>query len=198
MRRGSRGLHLDYAALHARYMAGESGVTIAAELGIDFTGLYASWKRRGYAIRSARQAAKLLHEQRPELGRGIEIATAARRGSTDTMATRVRRAQTREAKLIGVSDHEARLAERLREAGCEFRQQAAIGPYNVDFVIGDVALDIDGGGHNPRVRANRAARQAFIEAQGYRVAHVETRRRDWLAEALRHANTGLKSRTQLG
>lgn len=198
MRRGSRGLHLDYAALHARYMAGESGVAIAREMGIDFTGLYASWKRRGYPIRSARAAATLLREQRPELRELIRHAQAARRGTPYPMSTRVKRAQTREARGIGISENERRLAVLLRKARCPFRQQAAIGPYNIDFLVGDLALDIDGGGHNPRVRANRAARQAFIEAQGYRVVHVETRRRDWLAEALHHANTGLKSLTQLG
>jgi very-short-patch-repair endonuclease len=198
VRRGSRGLHLDYAALHARYMAGESGVAIATELGIDFTGLYASWKRRGYPMRSTREAARLICQQRPDRRELIRHAQAARRGTPYPMSTRVKRAQTREARGIGISDNERRLGERLREAGIAFRQQAAIGPYNVDFLIGDLALDIDGGGHNPGVRANRPARTAFIEAQGFRCVAVETRRKGWEGVALRHANTGEKSLTQLG
>lgn len=183
MRRGSRGLHLDYAALHARYMAGESGVAIARELGIDFTGLYASWKRRGYPIRSQRAAKLLLFDQRPDLRQNIRHAQAARRGTPYPESTVVKRAQTREAKGIGISDHELRLAERLAAEGIAFRPQAAIGRYNVDFLIGTLALDIDGGGHNPRVNANRETRRTFLESQGLKSVHVKARG-EWVERAL--------------
>ena len=192
-------MHLDYAALHARYMAGESGVAIAAELGIDFTGLYASWKRRGLPVRSSRDAARLLCQQRPDRRELIRHTQASRRGTPYSEATVVKRAQTREARGIGISDNERRLGERLTAEGIAFRQQAALGRYNVDFLIGTLALDIDGGGHNPRVNANRAKRHAFLESQGLTSVHVKARG-EWIERALSvvHANTGEKSRTHWG
>ena len=161
-------------------------MALAAELGIDPSGLYASWKRRGLSMRSASDAARLRHVQHPDTT--IEIAQAARRGTKDSMAVRERRAVTREARGLGISGNERRLAEVLRELAIPFRQQAAIGPYNADFAFDDLRLvvEIDGGGHNTRVRDLRAERTAFIQDSGWRVVHVETRRRDWMRVVVDH------------
>lgn len=189
-KRGSRGLHLDYHALHQRYLAGESGVSLAREVGIDFTGLYASWRRRGLPIRSAAEAARLTVAQDPARASGlIRSATAARRGTTDPMEVKIARARTREARQLGRSPLEDVFAAALDALGISYRRQAAIGPYNVDFAFDDrmLAIEISGGGHNSRVSRNRKARDAYLADAGWRVVWVERRRVDWLAVAIKAA-----------
>src|SRR5260221_13474770 len=97
MSRGAAERSIDYRALYERYLAGESGTVIAASEGIGFDGLYKAWRRHGWPIRSSRQAARLLVDQNPARARGlIEHATRVRRGSVDSLETKVRHAQTRQ------------------------------------------------------------------------------------------------------
>ena len=184
MKRGRRNLHLDYRALYERYLAGESGVSIARELGIDHTGLYMSWKRRGWPMRSASEAARMPFDRDPSRGKWITQAMqAARRGNTDPMWRKEQRARTREAKMLGTSPLEDALATQFDALGLTYIRQKAIGPYNADFAFPTehLVVEVDGGGHNPRVRANHAARTAYLVSEGWRV--VELNRR-WLAEHL--------------
>lgn len=177
---------LDYQGLHDRYMAGESGTAIAESEGIKWSGLYRAWKRLGLPRRSGTDAARLLIAQHPERRDLIQHATNVRRGGTDSMVVREQRARTREARHLGISHHEQVLADLLTARGVSFRQQAAIGPYNVDFAFDDlrITLDVDGGGHNPRVNANRAARTAYIVEQGWTSHRTRTRRTHWIGEVL--------------
>lgn len=179
MKRGSRGLHLDYEALHRRYEAGESGVELAREMGIDPTGLYASWKRRGLRMRSRSEAKRLEFERYPERKAAAPLAMQeSRRGAVDPMERRMARALTREERQLGTSRLEDEVAAYLDGHGIEYVRQKAIGPYNVDFAVpaAGVVIEIDGGGHNPRVRANRARRTAYIESSGWEVVDVKLTR----------------------
>ena len=200
MKRGSRGLHLDYVALHQRYVAGESGVEIARSVGIDHTGLYMAWKRRGLPMRSGSEAKRLEFQRYPERRTAAPMAMqAARRGNTDPMERRIRRALTREERQLGTSRLEDEVAAYFDQNGVEYVRQKAIGPYNVDFAIpaAGVVIEINGGGHNPRVRANRARRTAYIESEGWEVVDVTLTRgvaggvaienESRLITALRHA-----------
>lgn len=188
MPRGGKERPIDYAALHARYVAGESGMAVAESAGIKWSGLYRAWQRLGLPRRTASQAAQLLFEQQPERARLIEHATAKRRGGHDTLATVEQRARTREARGLGISAAENVLAGRLRALGFTVRQQMAIGRYNVDIAIAErqIVVEVDGGGHSFRSRDNAEERRAYIEAQGWTVIHVWAKARtlDWLERAL--------------
>jgi len=179
MKHGSRGLHLSYEALYRRYMAGESGVEIAREIGIDPGGLYMSWRRRGLPMRSRSEAKRLEFKRYPQRKVTAPLAMQeARRGAVDPLPRREQRARTREERMLGTSRLEDELAAYLDRLGVAYIRQKAIGPYNVDFALPDTGLviEVDGGGHNPRVRANRFKRQALIEAQGWYVINLRLRR----------------------
>lgn len=205
MRTGRRGLTIDYRALYDRYLAGESGVAIAQDAGIHFTLLYRMWKRMGLPRRSGKDAARLNADRDPvRASRLIEYATAVRRGGHDTLATKERRALTRERRGLGISDQEHELAERLRSEGHAVRQQMAVGPYNVDLTIeaARLVIEIDGGGHSQRAREMAATRRAYIEAQGWTVLHVWAKKRypGWLDRALAsvHHSIGTQSSVPFG
>lgn len=205
MRTGRRGLTIDYRALYDRYLAGESGIMIAADIGIHFTMLYRNWKRLGLPRRSTREAARRNADRDPAAAsHWIERATAVRRGGHDTLETKVRRAQTRERRGLGISDQEHELAERLRAEGHAVRQQMAVGPYNVDLTIEAhrLVIEVDGGGHSRRSRDMAAERRAYIEALGWHVLHVWAKRRSvgWQERAMVsiHHCIGTQSSVPLG
>ncbi len=63
----------------------------------------------------------------------------------------------------------------LREAGCRFRRQAAVGPFIADFAWlgGGIVVEVDGGQHGaPEDRAADARRDAWFIANGFRVVRV--------------------------
>ncbi|MCH8498490.1 MAG: endonuclease domain-containing protein [Marinobacter sp.] len=71
-----------------------------------------------------------------------------------------------------MTDTEHKLWYLLRDRrfqGTKFRRQHPIGPYIVDFVSlpARLIVELDGGQHNGCVRD--AARDAWLEAEGYRV-----------------------------
>lgn len=173
--RGRQERAIDYRALYERYLAGESGVAIAADVGIGFDGLYKAWSRHGWPRRDARAAARLVVAKDPDRARTlIEPATRARRGGHDTLETKEQRALTRERRGIGISAQERDLVERLRAEGYAIRQQMAVGPFNVDLVIEShrLVIEVDGGGHSKRSREMAPTRRAFIEARGWTILHV--------------------------
>jgi very-short-patch-repair endonuclease len=63
------------------------------------------------------------------------------------------------------------LLRTLKPLGMQFRRQAPIGNYIVDFVwyAGKVAVEIDGSQHAEQRRAYDERRTAWLQSQGYRV-----------------------------
>lgn len=190
---------IDYRSLYDRYLAGESGVAIAADVGVHFTLLYRMWRRLGLPRRNAKEAARRNADRDPVRARALmEYATRIRRGGHDTLATKERRALTREERGLGISAQERELAERLRAEGHAVRQQMAVGPYNVDLTIEALGLviEVDGGGHSRRSREMAAERGAYILAQGWTVVHVWAKARTlgWHERAIDQIHTAMPLR----
>ena len=148
---------------------------IAASEGIGFSSLYRSWKRRGLAVLTMSESKRRQYVMHPEQ-RALHTAKmqAARRGSTDPIERRIQRAQTRERLMLGTSPLEDGVAARLDSLGLPYVRQRAIGPYNVDFALPHhgIVIEVDGGAHNRKVRAKRAERDAFIEAEGWHIVRI--------------------------
>lgn len=73
-------------------------------------------------------------------------AHAATKGRKPTDAERILQAISRQNAMSMATDEEGELAAVLRSKGLEVIQQQAVGPYNLDFGIAPVAVELFGGG----------------------------------------------------
>lgn len=105
-------------------------------------------------------------EERKQL---TEAAHAARRGQSDTEECKVRRAQVR-SRLVGPG--ERLVANALREAGIEFDAQAPVHIYNIDLLVGSVAVEPRCGTMNPMNDTERARRTMDLFDRGIRTFWV--------------------------
>lgn len=151
-----------------RYAAGVSVQELAKEAGV-----------------AAGTMAKRLREQGVEIAPpSTSAANIARRGSRSSIAELERRARGREGRLDRNSRHEVELAALFTERAIEFIPQKAIGPYNVDFALASapIAVEVRGGGGNPRVVANRMKRIEYLLDRGWTVIEVFMRRMEMTAK----------------
>lgn len=141
-----------FKALHERYIAGESGVALASEAGIDFANLYTAWHRRGWPVRDGQEAAALRYaDTSPEYRQALTVAAHdAVRGRGQSFEHRCRIALGRERTLAHQSETEELLLNMLPVDAIPGK---AVGPYNVDIAIGTVAVEIYGGTWHAQGRA---------------------------------------------
>lgn len=74
---------------------------------------------------------------------------------------------------FSLSPPEILLAEQLKKSKVAFRQQATIGFYKIDFLINNLAVEVDGPSHrwNP-VNASDKKRTAFLKLKGYDILRL--------------------------
>jgi very-short-patch-repair endonuclease len=90
---------------------------------------------------SAGMMSKTTSEHRRSSGRAG--GPIGRRGKTESLAKKIKRAKTVEATGGQLSNPtEAEIAARFTAAGVTFRRQTAIGPYLGDFAVGSVIVEI--------------------------------------------------------
>ena len=166
---------LSNAEVRLLYEGGAKAARIAELAGVS---------ERAIRKRLARMAVPM--RTRQDYPANMAAAHVARRGNTDPIERREARARTRERLQLGTSAVEDYLARALDELGIAYIRQRAIGPYNVDFLIGTVVVEVNGGGHNPRVRAKAPERLAYLEGLGYTVLSYRPQRQPhWVADVLR-------------
>lgn len=132
-----------------RFTSGESKSSIAHSFGVNLSIVqnmlaYCGIPRAG----SQKEGIKLRYsfmsdEARKEI---TKKANQGRKGNIDTYERKIRRAKTNSQNFTNVSKYERTFAELLTENGIEFTQQANIGIYNADFAVGNIAVEIFGGG----------------------------------------------------
>lgn len=86
------------------------------------------------------------------------------------MDRRVTRAQLRKLTRRSSTKGERRIAEILKVHKIPFRAKARVGRYEIDFLIGRVALEVDGSVHdkiNP-------VRDSFLFNEGYVPTHIRS------------------------
>lgn len=149
----------DVGALHARYMAGESSVELAATVGCHSLTLRNAFRRHGLPVRDASSAhtlsaARMTPEQRAAMTASAHDAV---RGRKVSIAERSKTALTREANPPELSPAEARVLLNLESFGVHVQRERACGPYNIDFAVNRaVAVECFGGGWH--ASAHHAAR----------------------------------------
>jgi very-short-patch-repair endonuclease len=162
-----------------RYQSGESCAQIAERFGISaapvgrylhragiqarprWHGLQAGLDAADPEILRAKRAANARTrwenaspEQRAAI---VGPANEAARGCTRSVETKTRIAATRARLRTSDSPYEAQVAEWLRERGVAFTQQFPAGPYNLDFAVGNIALEFTTGWARKKKWGDRTA-----------------------------------------
>ena len=120
-----------------RYQAGESENKLSGEFGISRSVITRILRDHGIHHRGRSEAELLKWSHMSPERRRNQVAAAhqAARGRTITWAEKCKHAISNEQSLIRSVPIEARLAEKLVEAGFNVTQQKAIGAYNIDVAI---------------------------------------------------------------
>lgn len=187
------------AAIHARYMAGESTVDLANDIGCHSSTLRNTFKRKGLQVRSFSEMQHVLYAKRtPEdVAKITAAANAAARGRRATLAERCRRALTKERSPGRMTKAEAALHAELEAIGLPIQRERACGPYNIDFAIGHaVAVECFGGGWHASGRhaARHEKRCRYLLDAGWHVVlvWVDGRRSGPAIHALEHVISQLQ------
>lgn len=165
-----------------RYQAGESEKAIAKSLGIGRPTVRRFLLRQGVQPRGRSESmfvrmARTPADERRALARA---ANRAARGRVVAESSMIKRAATREQRQSGVHASHRKFAGTLT-VGCQRLAvcEKAVGPYNVDIAVGNVAVEIYGGGWHGygRHRARSAERFRYLLDRGWRVVIVWTDQR---------------------
>lgn len=182
-----------------RYLSGESAIDIANSLGCSAVPVYRVLRERG-AIRSMKSASQArwsrqdervktsaanvrVWQNRTDAERAAQLASAhaAARGRKADMEERCRRALSREGRLDSRSSLEPLFFSAMRDRGVIFDgMQTAIGPYNADFTIGRIAVEVRGRGFDDDFRSRFENRMRYFLDAGWSVLWFIFTDRHWV------------------
>lgn len=138
-------------AIIERYIAGESELSLAKEIGVSRPTLRSRLVERGVTIRNGSDAnrermKRLSPEDRKELAKAAHDKI---RGSKRSKVELIRRAVKRQETLQYQSEAEKVLIQLLRDRGVlGIVPQKAIGPYNIDIAIEGQSVAVEVMGHS--------------------------------------------------
>ncbi|MFF9309895.1 hypothetical protein ACF1BS_03200 [Streptomyces sp. NPDC014748] len=160
------------AEIVSAYVAGESELTLAQRYGVERNVVRRRLEEAGVEIRNRSEAntnrmARLTPEERAAQ---TAAAHAAMRGRRVPEKERLLRAARREETLSHASAREGVFAAHL-ETSLPVTPQKAIGPYNVDFAVGPIAVEILGGSWHA-YKPYHAERTPYILNQGWHMLFI--------------------------
>lgn len=168
-----RQIPLSEKEIATAYEAGASGLQLSRTHGVSRSVIRRCLAEAGVAIRGRTEAGLVRAAQMTPEQRAAQAAAAhdASRGRTVPMVEQCKSAKGRERIPGPMSVHEQRFASWLTELHVPYRREVAIGPYNVDFAIGSVAVEILGGEWHG-YKTIHARRTPYILNQGWAMAFV--------------------------
>lgn len=130
-----------------QYLDGESVYSISNRLGVSRAVINKNLLRNGISHRGQSEAGLINWGRMSSTKRSEQVsaAHAAVLGRKVSFEERCKSAKARENALVGISETEIKFSKLMEQSGISFKQQTAIGPYNCDFTIGKVAIEIFGG-----------------------------------------------------
>lgn len=128
-----------------RYRSGASLKQLSRESGYGRNVLFRRFSELGVPVRSRSDAERMKWRglDSDARHRRLAIAHAARRGMRDSLAVRIRRAQTMMRRLARVGSTEHPVVEAIRAKDGRFVEQVSIGPYNVDAAIPKLRVAVE-------------------------------------------------------
>jgi very-short-patch-repair endonuclease len=167
---------LPEAEIVAAYEGGESEQSISIRYGVMRAVVRRHLKKAGVPLRGHSEAqslrmARLNPEERAKL---TEAAHEAVRGKPVSGRSLQLAAQRREQNPwhANRSTGEREFRQWLQERGLSATPQKAIGPYNVDFAVASVAVEILGGGWHSAKHARHAVRTPYILDAGWHLLMI--------------------------
>jgi len=171
-------VNLPVVEVVTRYQLGESEKSLANRFGVARNVIRRHLRIADVPARGRSEAmfVRMLRtspEDRAKLAEAAQNAVRGRRRGTRELE---QRAITRQRTKQYVGFAEKELAEMLTNREIQFDQEVASGQYNVDFVLGSVAVEID---RTDRVKGNPGTREKVkpLLERGYWVFHITTTRR---------------------
>lgn len=164
---------LPVAQVVSAYLDGESVLSLASRYDVARDTIKRVLVETGTPMRGRSQAqvTRLSKLSSAERSRLSEAAHEAVRGRVVPLDEVVRRAQKREQTLSHASEREFAFGRHLRVSGASVTPQKAIGPYNVDFSIGAVAVEVLGGNWHA-YKPEHAQRTPYILNAGWHMLFV--------------------------
>lgn len=157
----------------ARYLAGESVLALAKSYEVDRAVVGRWLTESGVEARDRSEASRVsaagaAPEERRQRAAAANAAARGRTASTEELA---KRARTREQRGGYDSEGEKLIANLLVERGERPRPQVAVGPYNVDLCIGDIAVEVLGGQWH-RYKAIHRERTEHVLDRGFHLVFI--------------------------
>lgn len=131
----------------AQYLQGESVLSISNRLGVSRMVINKNLTKNNIKLRTQSQATSLVwNKMAPDQRKQqIEAAHRAALGRILGFDELCKTAKSCERNGCSISNLEVEFAKLMEESGISFSQQIAIGPYNCDFTIGPIVMEIFGG-----------------------------------------------------
>lgn len=167
----SRRANIPPAEVVSAYLAGESQLSLATRYRTSRPVIRRILAEQGIQPRDRSEVttlamAALTDEQRTNM---VKKAHAAVRGRDVSMEERILRSQKRERTQSHATDRERQFGRHIDFP--DVIPQKAIGPYNVDFAVGSVAVEILGGTWHA-YKAEHAQRTPYILDQGWNMLFI--------------------------
>lgn len=167
---------LPTAEIVLAYEGGESEQAIARRYGVMRAVVRRHLKESGVHLRGQAEANALrMSKMSPAERAGLtEAAHDAVRGKPVSGRSLQLAAQRREQNPwhANRSASEVRFQQWLSDRGLVFTPQKAIGPYNVDFAVSSIAVEILGGGWHAAKHARHARRSPYILDAGWHLLMI--------------------------
>lgn len=157
---------LDAENLSKRYLAGESLDSIADDIGVNRQTLTRALERYGIEIRTAQWG----WNQR-------------RRGQKAGATELHRKAQWKQRTLIKEGAGERLLGSWLVEMGFPYTPQLAVGPYNLDLAVGNIAVEVHMASRQPSSSPGTRKRIEYLLNHDWSVIYIWISHSHFLTEA---------------
>lgn len=158
-----------------RYAAGVSGTAIGKALGVSAPRVTRILNDAGIRIRGRSEAGHIRVARDPEAARyGFRVASATNAGRKKSAAQKAKIAASKENALSqNIGRGETQVYNGLSEAGYQVRRQVAVGRYNLDLTVDNIAVEIHTDPHGPHLsRHGRHRRVKDLINAGWQVFYI--------------------------
>lgn len=173
-------LDIDVDDLVQRYLAGESEKSLSERYQIARNGIRARLRAANIEPRGRSEAmyvrmAQTIPEERRRLAEAAHVMRRGQRDQPETVRVRTqRRARTNRSRAWIIGRGELELFDYLTDHGLVAKSQQAVGPYNIDISVGNVAVEVHATNNHPRSAWGVPKRIEYLTERRWQVIYLWT------------------------